>query len=95
VWFYSRNIINFAVRYIEIYPGFLGGSDGKGFVCNVADPVSILGSGRVHGEGNGNPLQYSCLENPLDRGVWGAIVHGVTKSPLSNQHFNFLFHIWV
>ena len=42
--------------------------------------VRFLGSGRSPGEGNGNPLQYSCLENPMDRGAWGATVHGVTKS---------------
>ena len=44
--------------------GFPGGSEGKKSACNVGDPGSILGSGRSHGEGNGNPLQYSCLENP-------------------------------
>ena len=44
------------------------------------DPGSILGSGRSPGEGNGNPLQYSCLENPMDRGAWLATVHGVAKS---------------
>ena len=49
--------------------------------CNAGDPGEILGSGRSPGEGNGNPLQYSCLENPMDRGIWQATVHvGVTKS---------------
>ena len=47
--------------------------------CDAGDPVSIPGSGRSPGEGNGNPLQYSCLENPMDRGSWWAIVHGVTR----------------
>ena len=47
-----------------------GGSDGKVSAYNVGDPGSILGLGRSSGEGNGNPLQYSCLENPMDRGVW-------------------------
>ena len=47
---------------------------------DVRDTPSIPGSGRSPGEGNGNPLQYSCLENPTDRGAWGAIVHGVAKS---------------
>ena len=47
---------------------------------NVGDPGSIPGSGRSAGEGNGNPLQYSCLENPMDRGAWWAIVHGIAKS---------------
>ena len=48
--------------------------------CNSGDLGSILGSGRSPGEKNGNPLQYSCLENSMDRGVWRAIVHGVTNS---------------
>ena len=49
---------------------FSGGSDGKGSVYNVRDLGSIPGLGRFPGEGNGNPLQYSCLENPMDRGAW-------------------------
>jgi len=60
--------------------GFLSGSDGKESACNAGDPGSILGSGRSPGEGNGYPLQYSCLENLTDRGAWQATVHGVTKS---------------
>ena len=48
--------------------------------CNVGDLGSIPGLGRSPGEGNGNPLQYSCLENPMDGGAWWAIVHGVAKS---------------
>ena len=52
----------------------------KPLVYNVGDLGLIPGSGRSPGEGNGNPLQYSCLENPMDRGAWWAIVHGVTKS---------------
>ena len=59
---------------------FPGGSDSKESACNVGDPVSIPRSGRSPGEGNGNPLQYSCLENPMDRGAWQAAVHGVSKS---------------
>ena len=50
--------------------GFLGGSDGKEYAYNAGDLGSIPGSGRFPGEGNGNPLQYSCLENPMDRGAW-------------------------
>ena len=49
-------------------------------VCDAGDPGSISGSGRSPEEGNGNPLQYSCLGNPMDRGAWWAIAHGVTKS---------------
>ena len=50
--------------------GFPGGSDGKASACNAGDLGSIPGLGRSPGEGNGNPFQYSCLENPMDRGVW-------------------------
>ena len=57
-----------------------GGSDGKESACNVGDLDSILGSGRSPGAGIGNPLQYSCLENPKDRGTLWATVQGVTKS---------------
>ena len=62
------------------HPGFPGGSVGKESTCNVGDWDLILGLGRPPREGNGNPLQYSCLENPMDRGAWQATVHGVTKS---------------
>jgi len=57
-----------------------GSSDGKVSAYNVGDPGSIPGSGRSSGKGKGNPLQYSCLETPMDRGAWYATVHGVTKS---------------
>ena len=57
---------------------FPGGSDGKEYACNAGDPVPWLG--RSPGEGNGNPLQYSCLENPTDRRTWRVTVHGVTES---------------
>ena len=59
---------------------FPGGSDGKESACNAGDPGSILGSGRSPGEGNGNPLQYSYLENLIDRGAWRRTVHGVSNS---------------
>ena len=57
-----------------------GGSDGKESACNAGDLGSIPGSGRSHGEGNVNPLQYSCRENPMDRNAWQVRVHGVAKS---------------
>ena len=68
--------------------GFPGGSDGKETACNTGDLGSISGSGRSLGEGNGNPFQYSYLENSMDRGAWWATAHGVTKSQtqLTNQH---------
>ena len=56
--------------YIHIYPGFPGDSDGKESACSVGDLGLIPGSGRSPGEGNGNPLQYYCLENSMDRGAW-------------------------
>ena len=59
---------------------FPGDLDGKESACNAGDPSSIPGSGRSQGEGNGNLFQYSCLENPIDRGALWATVHGVAKS---------------
>ena len=59
---------------------FSGGSDGKESACNAGDPRSIPGLRKLPGEVNGNPLQYSCLENPTDSGAWWATVHGVAKS---------------
>ena len=69
---------------------FPGGLDDIESACNAGDLCSIPGSGRSPGEGNGNPLQYSCLENSIDRGTWQATVHGVTKSQtlLSEFHFS-------
>ena len=55
------------------------GPDGKESACNMGDPGLIPGSGRSPGEENGNPLQYSCLGNPMDTGTWQATVPGVTK----------------
>ena len=59
---------------------FPGDSVSKEFTCNVGDPGSIRGWGRSPGEGNGNPLQFSCLGNPMDRGTWGATVRGAAES---------------
>ena len=64
---------------VNSYLGFLGGSDGKESACSVGDPGLIPGLGKSPGEGNDNSLQYSCLENSMDRGAWWAAVHGVTK----------------
>ena len=60
----------------KVHEGFPGGLDGKAYACNMGDP----GLGRSPGEGNGHPLQYSCLESLMDRGSWWAIVLEVTKS---------------
>ena len=62
------------------------GSDGKESACNARDPGSLPGLGRSPGEGNGYPLQYSCLENPMDIGAWWATLHGFTKN---RTHFHF------
>ena len=72
--------------------GFPGGSDGKVSVCSAGDQGLIPGLGRSPGEGNGNPLQYSCLENPMDGGAWWAAVHGVAKSRTRLNDFSFTFH---
>ena len=70
--------------------GFPGGSDGKESACIAGDLCLTPGLGRSPGEGNGNPLQYSCLENSKDRGAWWVTVHGFTESDMTEQpHFNF------
>ena len=56
--------------FLPKYWGVPGGSESKASACNARDPGSILGLGGFPGKGNGNPLQYSCLENPMDGGVW-------------------------
>ena len=61
-------------------------SDGKESACSIGDPGSIPGSRRSPGEGNGNPLQYYCLENPTDRRTWQATVYGVTKGQTRLTH---------
>ena len=76
--------------YVYIYTyvlGFPSGSDSKESACNAGSLGLIPGLRRSPGGGHGNPLQYSCPENPIDRGAWWAIVHGVTKSQtrLSDQ----------
>ena len=74
----------FGPLYFTLFPG---GSDSKASAYNVGDLGSIPGLGRSPGEGNGTPLQYSCLKNPMDRGAWYATVCGVTKSQTS-LHFS-------
>ena len=72
-----------------------GGLEVKVSASNVGDSGSIPGSGRSPGEVNGNPLQYSCLENPLDRGAWQATVHGVAKSRTRPSDFTSLHFIHI
>ena len=76
--FFGRRI--FILFGLYILRGFPGGSDGKESACSEGDLGLIPGSGRSPGEGNSNPLQYSCLENPMDRGAWWGTVHAVAKS---------------
>ena len=80
--FWNQTSLFFVCHFL----GFPGGSDSRGSACNAGDPGLIPRWGRSCGEGKGNPLQYSCLENPMDRGDWWATVHGITKSrtPLSS-----------
>ena len=72
---------------------FPGGSDGKASAYNAGDLGSIPGSGRSPGEGNGNPLQYSCLENPMDRGAWQVTVPEVTKELDMSEQISTAHHI--
>ena len=71
---------------------FSGGSDSKASACNAGDLGLIPGLGRSPGEGNGSPLQYSCLENFMDWAAWWATVHGVTNSQTRLSDFTFTFH---
>ena len=68
---------------------YRGGSDGKESACNAGDLSSIPGLGRSPGEGDGNPLPYSCLENPMDRGAWRATAHRVPKSQTMTKRLTF------
>ena len=77
---FVRTIFSFYLCILPLHGGFPCGSIGEESACHAGDPVSIPESGRFPGEGHGNPLQYSCLENPMDRGAWQATVHGVAKS---------------
>ena len=80
-------------RSMTGFPGiFPAGLEDKVSACNVGDPGSVPEWGRSPGEGNGNPLQYSCLENPRDGGAWEAAVGGVAKSwtRLTSLHFTVL-----
>ena len=88
----GRHINN--LRYaVDTTLDFSGSSDGKASAYNAGDPGSISGSGRSPGEGNGNLLQYYCLENPMDGGFWEATVHGVTKSRTRLSDFTSLHFI--
>ena len=72
----------YAIHLCDLLPG---GTVVKNLPASAGDTGSIPGLGRSPGEGNGNPLQYSCLENPMERGAWQAIVQGVTNSDTTEQ----------
>ena len=81
---------SYCVNYCHMakaYMGFPDDSEGKESACTAGDPCSVPGLGRSPGEGNGNPFQYSCLENFMDRGAWWATVHGIAKNwtPLNDS----------
>ena len=73
--------------WLPIFRGFPGGSDGKASACNAGDPWV----GKTSGEGNGNSLQYSCLETSMDGGAWWATVYGVRKTQAGLSDFTFIF----
>ena len=75
---------------LGIFPGSL---EVKASACNVGDLGLIPGTGRSPGEGNGNPFQYSCLENPMDEGTWWATVHGVTESQTQWSDFTINYSV--
>ena len=74
---------------IRVFPG---GSEDKASACNARDPGLIPGLERSPGDGNGNPLQYSCLENLMDRGAWRATAHGVTESQTQLKQLSTTFY---
>ena len=83
-----------AFSYIDLCKGFPGSLEVKASGHNAEDLSSIPGLGRSPGKGNGNPLQYSCLEDPMDGGTWWATVHGVAKSRTRLSNFTFI-DLWV
>ena len=80
VWLFVTPSLSFTISWSLLKLRSTGGSDSKESTCNVGDPGLIPGLGRSPGEGNGNPLQYSCLGNPMDGGAWQTTVHGMAKS---------------
>ena len=87
------SVIMLKLRMFTLEVGFPNGSEGKAPACVAGDPASIPGSGRSPGEGNGNPLQYSFLENPMDRAAWWATVHRVAKSQTRLSNYTLTLEI--
>ena len=93
----SRTRLKWLSSSMYVY-GFPGYSKDKESALNVGDPGSILGSGRSPGVGNGDPLQYSCLENSMGRGTWWATIHGVTESvrhDWATNTFTFFLYMYI
>ena len=88
LWLLGQSGFTCYLRSLEDSPG---GSKSKASVYNAGDPGSSPGMGRSPEEGNGNPLQYYCLENPIDRGAWWATVYGDPKSRTRLSDFTFTF----
>ena len=89
-----KNYLVFFLNSIRAIEDFPDGSDGKVSTCKKRDQGLIHGLRRSPGEGNGNPLQYSCLENPRAGGLWKATVLGVAKSRKGLSDFTFTFFSW-
>ena len=85
--------IAFLLYHLKAGLSFPGRSDGKESACHAGDPGSIPGSGGSPGEGNDNPHQYPCLENPMDRGAWQARVHWVPKRRTRLRNFHTLVYL--
>ena len=91
----ENHTIQFHCPKNSFLKGFPDGSDGKESACNTGDLGLIPGLGRSAGEGNGNLLQYSCLENLMDGGTWQATAHGVAKSRTGLSDFTFTFALYL
>ena len=87
--FLDDNCVGLTLYYILNFLSSIGGSEVKASASSAGNLGSIPGSGRSPGEGNGTPLQYFYLENPMDRGAWEAVVHGITKSRTRLSDFTF------
>ena len=90
----KKNEVHFWKVKLALFLGFPGGSDSKESASSVKDPDSIPGLGWSPGKGNGNWLQYSCLENPMDGGAWQVTVHGVAESWTWLSDFTCCLYFW-
>ena len=88
----GRNFLYCSFHWRVVALSFPGGSDRKESACSAGALGSIPGSGRSSGEGNGNPLQYSCVENPMDRAAWQATIHGVARLEYDRAAKTLTFH---